>query len=41
MGSECLTGREFLFGQILKFWKWIVVRLYDTANILNDTALYT
>lgn len=41
MGSYCLISTRHLFGKMEKFWKWIVVMVANTVNILKTTELYT
>ena len=32
---------EFQSGMVKKFWRWMVVVVADSVNVLNATELYT
>ena len=41
MGNYCLMGTEFQYGTMKKFWKWMVVMVANSVNVLNAPELNT
>ena len=40
MEKYCLMIIKFLFGLMKNFWRWMVVMVYNSVNVLNATELY-
>ena len=41
MRNYCLMGTEFQYGMMKKFWKWMVVMVANSVNVLNAPELNT
>ena len=37
--SYCFMSTEFQFAVMKKFWRWIVVMVYNIVNVLHVTEL--
>ena len=33
-------GTEFQFGKVRKFWRWMVLMVFNSVNVLNATEQY-